>query len=123
MRKEIAIDCDERIQALLLQALENYIDVAFPPHSSDCAQVARSALQDAVAGLRTEFASQGHARYNKRLRAMFREGIKLHYQLQEADSGRSHAAERELLLAVVGGEPAGAAELERARRQDTGPTA
>ena len=123
MKKEIAIQCDETIQALLLEALENYIDVAFPPHSSDCAQVARNALQDAVAALRAEFAGQGEARYNKRLRAMFREGIKLHYQLREADTGRPHTAERELLLAVVGGSPADCQALEQARGQDAGPAA
>lgn len=123
MKKAIAIQCDEAIQAILLTALENYIDVAFPPHSSDCAQVAREALQEAVTALRTDFSTQDSASYNKRLRAMFREGIKLHYQLLEADSGRDHAAERELLLAVLAGTPAGAPELEQARQRDSGATA
>lgn len=123
MRKEIAIQCDKAIQDVLLTALENYIDVAFPPHSSDCAQVARSALQDAVAALKSEFSEQDRAAYNKRLRAMFREGIKLHYQLQEADTGRRHAAEQELLLAVIGGEPADREALEQARARDTGAVA
>lgn len=120
MKKTIAIQCDEAMQAILLTALENYIDVAFPPHSTDCAQVAREALQDAVTALRADFAGQDTACYNKRLRAMFREGIRLHYQLLEADSGRSHAAERELLLAVISGTSAGASELEQARRRDSG---
>ena len=120
MKKTIPIQCDEAIQALLLTALENYIDVAFPPHSSDCAQVAREALQEAVTTLRADFAGQDTASYNKRLRALFREGVKLHYQLREADTGRPHAAERELLLAVISGTPAGEPELEQARRRDSG---
>lgn len=123
MKKAIAIQCDETIQAILLTALENYIDVAFPPHSSDCAQVAREALQEAVTALRADFSEQDRASYNKRLRAMFREGIKLHYQLLEADNGRGHAAERELLLAVLAGTPAGAPELEQAQQRDNGETA
>ena len=123
MKKSIAIQCDEAIQDILLTALENYIDVAFPPHSTDCVQVAREALQEAVTALRTDFSEQGRASYNKRLRAMFREGIKLHYQLLEADSGRGHAAERELLLAVITGTPAGAPELVQARRRDSGAAA
>lgn len=118
MKKRIEIQCNDEIYRILITALTNYIDVAFPPHSADCAQVARTAMQDAVAELQAEFERHGHASYNKRLRAMFREGIKLHYQLQEAESGHSQAAECELLLEVVGGARPDPDALIKARCED-----
>lgn len=119
MKKTITIQCDKEIKQLIVTALGNYIDVAFPPHSSDCALVARDALQQAVKALREDFANQDRADYNKRLRAMFKEGIKLHYQLQEADTGRSHQTECDLLLEVIGGTQHDDDELARARAADS----
>ena len=120
MSKRIEVVCTPEIKAIFVTALYTYTDVAFPCGSADCSLVAREAMLDTLGGFEREYADSdcGHAGYNKRLRAMFKEGIRLHYRLQEAEHGRPMAAECQLLLEVAEGIPHDDADLAAARRAD-----
>lgn len=120
MVKRIDIICSPKIKDIFVTALRNYIEVAFPADSADCALVARESLFDAVTEFEAEYVqNQGRqASYNKRLRAMVKEGISLHYRLAEADQGHECPQECSLMLEVVEGVPHTDAELESARNAD-----
>jgi hypothetical protein len=118
MGKSIEIACGPTVQEILITALRNYTDVAFPEHSSDCAQVARSAMIDAVDQLEQQLSASDKGEYNKRLRAMFKEGIKLHYEIAATETGSSYAHEQALLISVCQGDPADDEALVNARHKD-----
>lgn len=103
MKKFIAIDCPAAASKKLINALRNYTEVAFPEGSADCALVARGAMLDAVNELDEQLLAEGKGQYNKRLRAMFKEAIKLHYQLAESESGKDYSAERDTMLGLCEG--------------------
>jgi hypothetical protein len=120
MTKRIEVVCSPEIKAILLEALRNYTDVAFPCGCADCSLVAREAMLDALTGFEREYddGGTGRAGYNKRLRAMFKEGVRLHYRLLEADCGHTVESECQLLLDVVEGTPRDDADLAAARSAD-----
>lgn len=120
MTKRIEVVCSPEIKTILLEALRNYTDVAFPCGSADCSLVAREAMLDALAGFEREYedGGTGRAGYNKRLRAMFKEGVRLHYRLLEADRGHRLETECRLLLDVVEGIPRDDTDLAVARETD-----
>lgn len=120
MSKRIEVVCSPEIKTILITALRNYTDVAFPCGCADCSLVAREAMLDALAGFDREYDSGGIGRagYNKRLRAMFKEGVQLHYRVLEADRGHTLEAECRLLLEVVEGIPHDDADLAAARKAD-----
>lgn len=120
MTKRIEVVCSPEIKTILITALRNYTDVAFPCGCADCSLVAREAMLDALAEFERDYATDGTGRagYNKRLRAMFKEGVRLHYRLLEADLDRAMEAECQLLLEVVEGIPHDDADLANAREAD-----
>lgn len=120
MGKRIEVTCSPQIKDIFVTALRNYTDVAFPPGGADCALVAREALLEALAGFDREFRDNdsGRSGYNKRLRAMVKEGLRLHYQWTANDLRRSCAHELDLLLEVAEGIPHSDADLEAARAAD-----
>lgn len=120
MAKRIAVICSPEIKDIFVTALSNYIEVAFPAGSADCALVARESLFDAIADFEAEYAqNQGRqASYNKRLRAMVKQGIGLHYRLAAAELGYECQRECRLMLEVVEGVPHTDMELESARNGD-----
>lgn len=120
MTKRIEVVCAPEIERILITALRNYTDVAFPCGCADCSLVAREAMLDALAEFEREYAGgdAGRAGYNKRLRAMFKEGVRLHYRLLEAELGHALEAECRLLLEVVEGIPHDDADLAAARKDD-----
>lgn len=120
MGKRIETTCSPRLKDIFVTALRNYTDVAFPPGGADCALVAREALLDTLIGFEREFQENdsGRSGYNKRLRAMVKEGLRLHYQLAAADRGYSCERELNLLLEVAEGIPHSDADLEAARVAD-----
>ena len=93
MVKSIAVSCPPRINDIIVLAIRNYVDVAFPSGSAECALVAREALLDAVKEFEWSCQNTGKGSYNRRMRAMVREAIKLHYRLLEKDEGRSFACQ------------------------------
>lgn len=120
MIKRINVICSPKIKDIFVTALRNYIEVAFPADSADCALVARESLFDAITEFEAEYVlNQGRqASYNKRLRAMVKEGIGLHYRLAAADLGHECPQECRLMLEVVEGVPHTDAELASARSGD-----
>ncbi len=118
MKRTIPINCEPEIQRILVTALRNYTEVAFPEHSSDCAQVARSAMIEAVEQLETQLSREGKGEYNKRLRAMFKEGIKLHFEIAASEDDKNYSEEMALLTRVCEGETATDADLRNARARD-----
>lgn len=120
MEKRIEIVCSQEIKEIFVTAMRNYTEVAFPAGSADCALVAREALLDTLAGFEREFGANGDGRagYNKRLRAMAKEAIRLHYRLLTADRGSDCLNECALLLEIAEGIPHGDADLAAARAAD-----
>ena len=117
----IALACGPGVARLLVTMLRDYTEVAFPAHGTDCTQVAREAMLDAVAGLESGLLSQGQAEYSKRLRAMFREAVKLHFELRAAETGESCEARAAALRALCGGKPLSDTDYAAAERRDLGP--
>lgn len=120
MGKRIEVNCTQQIKDIFVTALRNYTEVAFPSGSADCSLVAREAMLDTVSGFEREFAANGdgHAGYNKRLRAMAKEAIRLHYRLLSADDEAEHGHECALLLEVAEGIPHDDSDLAAARAAD-----
>ena len=120
MGKRIDVFCTLEIKDIFITALRNYTDVAFPAGSADCALVAREALFDTLAEFEVEYArnQDGHSSYNKRVRAMVKEGIRLHYQLLAADRGYKCTQECALMLEVSEGIVHTDEELAAARVAD-----
>lgn len=120
MQTRIEITCSQEIKEILVKAARDYTAVAFPPDGSDCVLVAREAMLDSIAELEQGYAANGDGRtqYNKRLRAMFKEALRTHYQILETETGRSYAQECQLLLGVVAGSPAQDSDLAAARAAD-----
>lgn len=124
MNKRIEIACSAEIKDILVQAIRDYTEVAFPAGGSDCVLVAREAMLDAAHAFEREFAATpGHSGYNKRLRAMVKEALRLRYQLLAVDTGRDFSHECALLLDIAAGAVHGEAELAAARAADGRDTA
>ena len=76
MSKKISISAPAEYQLLLCTALSLYADAAYPQGGSECAQVARNALMDAVTELEKGFAATGStAQVSRRLRAHIKSAI------------------------------------------------
>lgn len=120
MNKLINVQCSTEIKDILVTAMRNYTDVAFPAGSADCALVARESMLDSIAMIEREYSlsPDGRASYNKRLRAMVKEAIQLYYKLADMGDGYTHASECTLLLEVVSGVAHGDSELAAARAAD-----
>lgn len=120
MGKHIDVICSQEIKDIFVKAVRNYTEVAFPAGASDCALVARESLFDTLAAFEREYSQSpdGHASYNKRLRAMVKEGIRLHYQLVAADLGHECPQECALMLEVAEGIAHTDADLAAARAAD-----
>ncbi len=120
MGKRIEVVCTSTIKDIFVTALRNYTDVAFPEGGADCALVARESLFETLAEFEAEYRhnQNGHASYNKRLRAMVKEGIRLHYQVIAADLGHSCPQECMLMLEVSEGIAHTDQDLAAARAAD-----
>lgn len=119
MNKRIEIACSVEIKDILVRAIRDYTEVAFHRGGMDCALVAREAMLDAADAFEREFAATpGRSSYNKRLRAMVKEALRLHYQLLGADTGQDFSHECALLVAIATGAEHAAAELAAARAAD-----
>ncbi len=118
MAKSIAVNCPPRINDIIALAVRNYVDVAFPPGSGECSLVAREALLDAVKEFEQSCQNTGKGSYNRRMRAMVREAIKLHYRLLEEDEGRSFACECAAVIEACEGIPKTDAEIRAAEDKD-----
>ena len=103
MARDIELQWSPAILELLLEALDHYVAVSFPPGSTDCGQVAREELLNLVQGLRHQYGETGSARYSRRLRALVREGVRVHCeQLSESD-GLDRTREQALLHTAASG--------------------
>ncbi len=120
MAKTIELSCSPPLIDIILVALRNYIDVSYPTGSSDCALVARESLLDTLRALESQRSAGAACHYNRHLRAMLKEAIKLHFRLQAHDQGHDCAHQCEVLLAACQGLPRTEAELQAARGFDAG---
>jgi len=118
MAKRIELCCSASITANILGALRNYVDVAFPAGSSDCALVARESLLDTVRDLEMQRQNGAACHYNGRLRALVKEAVKLHYQLLAHDLGQDCAAQCAVVLDACQGLAVTDADLQAARERD-----
>ena len=118
MPKPIEVNCPSRINDIIALAITNYVDVAFPPGSAECSLVAREALLDAVKEFEQSCQATGKGSYNRRMRAMVREAIKLHYRLLEQDEGRSFACQCAAVTEACEGIPKTDEEIRAAEEKD-----
>ena len=118
VHQSIEIRCPAQVRDVIVNALRDYTEVAFPQGASDCALVARGALLDAVEQMQRSWAETGRMRYSKRIRAFIKEAVRMHFELRAHDEGRSFAHEYALLLEAVGGTPVTEEDLAHARLLD-----
>lgn len=118
MARDIELQCSPAILELLLEALDHYVAVSFPPGSTDCGQVAREELLNLVQGLRHQYGETGTARYSRRLRALVREGVRVHCEQLSQSDGLDRNRERALLQAAASGAITTDEDLQTARAGD-----
>ena len=116
--QQIRLECGPGVARRLVDLLRDYTEVAFPAHSTDCAQVAREAMLGAIASLESRLLAEGRAEYSKRLRAMFREAVKMHFELHAAETGECCEARTAALHALCGGEALADADYAAAETRD-----
>ncbi len=116
--KLIEITSERAIQEQLITALQHYVDMQFPPGSVDCGQVAREELLNVVVSLREQMGTPDPARYNRRMRAMVKEGIRVYYDFLSRQDGNARSHECELLQRAGKGTRFTDADLTAARMQD-----
>ncbi len=87
MAKNIDLNCAPSLTDIIVVALRNYIDLSYPAGSADCALVARESLLDTLHALEEQRRSGAACHYNRYIRAMLKEAVKLHYSLQAHDLG------------------------------------
>lgn len=73
--KKLTLACTEQEKTILCEAIRLYAEAAYPPGGSQCAQVARETLLDAVRSIDEQFASKGQAEVSRRLRAQFKSAL------------------------------------------------
>ena len=118
IHQSIEICCPDQARDIILRAVRDYTEVAFPQGASDCALVARGALLDAVKQMEQSWAETGRMRYSKRIRAFLKEAMRMHFELRAHDERRSFAHEYALLIEAIGGTPVTEKDLEHARLLD-----
>jgi hypothetical protein len=116
--KSIQIDSDPQVLETLVTALRYYVDSQFPPGSSDCGQVAREELLNLVTALEGSLKSGAPASYSRRMRAMFKEGIRVYFEYLEQVDGFAHTHECELLQSASRNGSATREDLEAAQARD-----
>ncbi len=120
MAKTIELQCAPPLTDIVVLALRNYIEVSYPAGSADCAMVARESLTDSLHVLEEQRRTGASCHYNRYLRAMLKEAVKLHYSVQASDEGHDCAHQCAVLLDVCQGLPRTEAELQAARDLDAG---
>jgi hypothetical protein len=118
MAKTIELNCSAPLTDIVLVALRNYVDMSYPAGSSDCALVARESLLDTVHALEEQRRAGAACHYNRHLRAMLKEAVKLHYRVQAHDQGHDCSRQCAVLLDACQGLPRTEAELQAARELD-----
>ena len=116
--KSIEIESDPEILAAIVTAMHFYVESHFPRGSADCGQVAREELLNIVKALESSLANGTTARYSRRMRAMVKEGIRVHCEYLAQQDGGSHARECALLQAASRGEAHTRHDLLFARAED-----
>lgn len=116
--KSIQIDSDPQVLERLITALQHYVDSQFPPGSSDCGQVAREELLNVVKTLQESLKNGTPGGYSRRMRAMFKEGIRVYFEYLEQVDGCPHPHECELLQIASRGSNATGEDLAAAQGRD-----
>ena len=119
MAKSIELTCAPPLTDIVVAALRDYIDVSYPAGSGDCALVARESLLDTLHALEEQRRAGAACHYNRHLRAMLKEAVKLHYSLQAHEQGHDCSHQCAVLLDACQGLPRTEAEWQAARELDT----
>jgi hypothetical protein len=120
MAKPIDLNCAASLTDIIVVALRNYIDVTYPAGSGDCALVARESLLDTLHALEEQRRAGAACHYNRYIRAMLKEAVRLHYAVQAHDQGHDCSHQCAVLLDACQGLPRTEEELQAARELDNG---
>ena len=120
MAKPIDLTCAPPLTDIIVVALRNYIDVTYPAGSGDCALVARESLLDTLHALEEQRRTGAACHYNRYIRAMLKEAVKLHYSVQAYDQGHDCSHQCAVLVDACQGLPRTEADLQTARELDAG---
>jgi hypothetical protein len=118
MAKNIELTCAPSLTDIIVFALRNYIDLSFPAGSADCALVARESLLDTLHALEEQRRAGEPCHYNRYIRAMLKEAVKLHYSVLAHDQGHACSRQCAVLLEACQGLPRTEMELQAARELD-----
>jgi hypothetical protein len=103
MRKSLTMHCPAGMRDQIVAAIRVYVDIKHPEFSDECSQVARDALLTTVDDLAGQ-PGPDQWTYNRRLRAMVKEAIKLYCLIEAEDTGRPGDARCAALLRACQGE-------------------
>ena len=99
MAKTLRIECPPVLQTIFCVAVREYVEAAYPPGCSECGQVARAALTDAVEKMESDFlANDGvYAEISRRLRSHLKAAFQYY-----AEQHNAHETETLLNLLLEG---------------------
>lgn len=86
--KKIILQAPAETIAVVLGALEEYAYAAYPPGGSECAQVSRQTILDAVAVMRAQQQQGEPVSFSSRLRAQFKAALRYHVEQQQLSAQR-----------------------------------
>ena len=119
LNKTLAMHCPAAMRDELVAAVRAYVEIKHPEFSDECSQVARDALLTTADDLAAQ-AGPGQWTYNRRLRAMVKEAVKLYCMIEAQDTGRPADARCAALLAACQGEPVNERAWRNAIISDSG---
>lgn len=116
---KINLQCDIPVRDIVCAAIRDYAFAAYPEGSSDCAQVARSALLDLAAQIETGIHAGSEAvLISRRPRAMVKAAFTWYYDRLDAEQGGDSTRQRERLQSLLREQPVRRADLDAARAAD-----
>jgi hypothetical protein len=117
--RTFSLHCDVAVKDIVTAALREYAYAAYPEGGSECAQVARYTLLQAVdtieAGIRNE---AGEVQLSRRLRTQLKAALDYHFDRHDVQSGASSLQQRACFAELLKGSPLSIADLNAAQMAD-----
>lgn len=103
MAKQITIECSAEIAAVLVAALQWFVERNFPSGADECSIAARGALLDLAERFQRELLVAGRSSYSRRVRAFLCEAVNSYTRYLERDGASCYDRRRAELIDVCRG--------------------